>query len=172
MIGLDNLNKYYDLNLKKKKEIIYLKDTKSTNFYKVDINKKNSIDKIFKKKKIDIVIHLAAQAGVRYSIINPSIYVNTNFVGFHNIIQNCVDHKIKKFIFASSSSIYGLIKKQNLKKIFLLTNPYNYMLLQKKSNELVAHAYSSLYDLKCVGLRFFLLFTVHGVDRICLFLNL
>ena len=158
VIGLDNLNKYYDSNLKKKRNYL-LKKYKKYKFYKVDINKKNSIDKIFKKEKIDIVIHLAAQAGVRYSITNPSIYVNTNFVGFHNIIQNCVDHKIKKFIFASSSSIYGANKKAKFKENFFTDKPLQLYAATKKSNELVAHAYSSLYDLKCVGLRFF---TVYG----------
>ena len=102
---------------------------------------------------------MAAQAGVRYSIINPSIYVKTNFVGFHNIIQNCVDHKIKKFIFASSSSIYGANKKAKFKENFFTDKPLQLYAATKKSNELVAHAYSSLYDLKCVGLRFF---TVYG----------
>ncbi len=158
VIGLDNMNKYYDLNLKKKRNSL-LKKFKNYKFYEVNINNKNKIDAIFKKEKVDIVIHLAAQAGVRYSIINPSIYVKTNLVGFYNIIQNCVDHKIKKFIFASSSSIYGANKKSKFKENFFTDKPLQLYAATKKSNELVAHSYSSLYDLKCIGLRFF---TVYG----------
>ena len=158
VIGIDNLNKYYDLSLKKRRNV-QLKSFKNYSFYKVDITKKSKIDKIFKKEKIDVVVHLAAQAGVRYSIVNPSIYAKTNFIGFHNIIQNCVDHKIKKFIFASSSSIYGSSSKSKFKENFFTDKPLQLYAATTKSNELVAHAYSSLYNLKCIGLRFF---TVYG----------
>ncbi len=158
VIGIDNLNRYYDLNLKKRRNNL-LKRYKKYKFYKVDINKKNKVDSIFKKEKIDIVIHLAAQAGVRYSITNPSVYVKTNLTGFYNIIQNCVDQKIKKFIFASSSSIYGANKKSKFKENFFTDKPLQLYAATKKSNELIAHSYSSLYNLKSIGLRFF---TVYG----------
>ncbi|WP_075483179.1 NAD-dependent epimerase/dehydratase family protein [Candidatus Pelagibacter communis] len=158
VIGVDNLNRYYDPKLKLARNKI-LKKYKKYKFHKIDISNKKKIDKLFKKEKVDVVINLAAQAGVRYSIINPSTYIKSNLNGFFNIIQNCVEYKVKKLIFASSSSIYGVNKNPKFKESFITDSPIQLYAATKKSNELIAHSYSSLFDLKCIGLRFF---TVYG----------
>ena len=158
VIGIDNLNKYYNPKLKDSRNDI-LKKYKNYKFYKININNKNQLNKVFFKEKIDIVIHLAAQAGVRYSIENPETYIKTNLVGFFNILRNCSQHRIKKFIFASSSSIYGSNKSRQYKENLKTDNPLQLYAATKKSNELMAYSYSCLFNLKCIGLRFF---TVYG----------
>ena len=156
IIGIDNLNDYYDINLKKDR----LKNLEHNNFIfiKSDISNKEKINNLFDNYQIDIVINLAAQAGVRYSIENPDVYINTNIIGFYNILECCKNHNIKQLIYASSSSVYGnneLPFKENDKT----DNPISIYAATKKTNELLARTYSNLYNIKCTGLRFF---TVYG----------
>ena len=163
VIGIDNLNDYYDTNLKKKRiEIINqlkLKNKLSWNFYKCDISNEKSLKKIFSKFNPRIVINLAAQAGVRYSLTFPEKYITSNLVGFSNILENCIKHEIEHLIFASSSSVYGGNKELPFSEDQNVDNPVSLYGATKKSNELMAHAYSHLYNLPVTGLRFF---TVYG----------
>jgi len=155
--GIDNFDNYYSIKIKKKRlEIL----NKRKNFYfkKIDITQKSRLFNFFKKKKIDIIIHLAAQAGVRYSLINTKKYVDVNILGFFNIIELARETNIKKFIYASSSSVYGDSKKFPLSENQKL-NPKNIYGLTKKMNEQIAAMYSKFFGLKCIGLRFF---TIYG----------
>ncbi len=158
VFGLDNLNRYYDVNLKKARNKILLR-FKNYNFKKININSFKKVEKFFLKNKFDLVIHLAAQAGVRYSLKNPSVYIDTNLRGFFNIIENCKKNNIKKFIYASSSSVYGVNKNKFFKETDSAVSPIQLYAATKRSNELIAHAYSSLYKMNTIGLRFF---TVYG----------
>ena len=157
VLGIDNFDDYYSVSLKKKR-INELKKFKNFSFLKIDILDQKKITNSFKKKKVDLIIHLAAQAGVRYSLINPSKYFNTNIIGFSNIINNCVKQKIKKVFYASSSSVYGDLKlfplKENL-KLF----PKNIYSKSKQINEQIASDVSKSFNINMVGLRFF---TVYG----------
>jgi UDP-glucuronate 4-epimerase len=157
IFGIDNFDDYYSVNLKKKRVQI-LKRKKNFLFSNIDFTNQRKIDEYFKKKKFDCVIHLGAQAGVRYSLINPSKYFNTNIIGFSNIINNCVKQKIKKVFYASSSSVYGDLKlfplKENL-KLF----PKNIYSKSKQINEQIASDVSKSFNINMVGLRFF---TVYG----------
>ena len=157
VIGIDNLNDYYDFNLKLSRLNI-LKKLKIP-FYKIDISNMTSLKECFNKENPDYVINLAAQAGVRYSLDNPSAYIDSNIVGFFNILEICKEIKIKRLIFASSSSVYGNSLQDKFSEDSKADNPLNIYAASKKSNELMAYSYSSLYDLPCVGLRFF---TVYG----------
>ena len=161
VVGLDNLNRYYDVDLKKSRLNILRKNSLKNKFYfyKIDIYDNKSLNKLFKKFNFDIVIHLAAQAGVRYSIKNPSEYVKSNLVGFFNILQNCKDKKIKHLLMASSSSVYGANKKLPYKENHRTDNPIQFYAATKKSNEIMAHSYSHLYGLPITCMRFF---TVYG----------
>ena len=157
IVGIDNLNSYYSVKLKKSRLNI-LKKNKKFKFFKIDISNYNKIKKIFNENKFDIVINLAAQAGVRYSIINPKDYVQTNILGFFNILELCRIKKIKNFFYASSSSVYGD------KKIYPVGEkseiiPKNIYSFSKKSNEDIAEIYWKQYSMKSIGLRFF---TVYG----------
>ena len=157
IIGIDNLNDYYDVSLKKKRLKI-LKKFKNFKFIKTDINNSSSIEQIFKKNKFDFVFNLAAQAGVRYSIYHPRKYIDSNIVGYFNIIENCKKFKIKRLFYASSSSVYGENTNFPLKeneKIY----PKNIYGLSKKINEEISKIYNNYYGLKLIGLRFF---TVYG----------
>ena len=161
VIGIDNLNSFYDIRLKIDRNN-ELKKFKKYKFYNFDISKKNKkIKSIIKKHKIKIVLHLAAQANVRYSLKNPRAYIRNNIVGFYNIIEACRELKVEKFIFASSSSVYG--KNYKLKNFFIENDktdtPKNLYAATKKSNEVIAYAYSDLFNINTVGLRFF---TVYG----------
>ncbi len=158
VLGIDNLNRYYDINLKKARNKILL-GFKNYTFKKININSFKKVEKIFKKNQFDLIIHLAAQAGVRYSLKNPSAYIDTNLRGFFNIIENCKKNNIKKFIYASSSSIYGNNKNKFFKETDSAVSPIQLYAATKRSNELIAHAYSSLYKMNTIGLRFF---TVYG----------
>tara|TARA_B100000989_G_scaffold59069_1_gene40237 strand:+ start:8234 stop:9253 length:1020 start_codon:yes stop_codon:yes gene_type:complete len=163
ILGVDNINAYYDVNLKfsRLSELKKLSELKNLNwhFIKVDLEDDNFINKIFKNFKPEIVIHLAAQAGVRYSIDNPKTYINSNLLGFSNIIENCRKFDINNFIYASSSSVYGGNKKLPFKEIDAVDHPVSLYAATKKSNEVVAHSYSYLYRIPSTGLRFF---TVYG----------
>lgn len=163
IIGIDNLNNYYNINLKKKRIQNLLKFSKKRNFkynfHKVDLADAKSIKKIFKKYKFTHVINLAAQAGVRYSLTNPQSYVKSNLIGFCNLIEESKVHKVKHFLYASTSSVYGSNQKLPFKESHLADHPIQFYAATKRSNELIAHAYSSLFKLPTTGLRFF---TVYG----------
>ena len=157
VIGLDNLNDYYDLNLKKSR--LKVLDKLQLNFYKIDITDYKILEKCFKNEKPQIIINLAAQAGVRYSIQNPKSYINNNIYGFFNILELCKKINIEKLIFASSSSVYGDLDKEKFSENHKVDNQLNLYAVSKKTNELMAHAYSNLYNIPSIGLRFF---TVSG----------
>ena len=158
VIGIDNLNNYYDFNLKLMRLSI-LKEKKSFIFYKADISDKQSIEEIFKNNRIDYVINLAAQAGVRYSIENPDIYIQSNILGFYNILELCRHYPVKHLVYASSSSVYGSNQKVPFEETDFVDNPVSLYAATKKSNELLANVYSHLYSIPSTGLRFF---TVYG----------
>ena len=157
VIGIDNFNDYYDVKLKKKRNIL-LKKYKNFSFYKLDISNKNKLKKIFKKNRIDFVFHFAAQAGVRYSIDHPRKYVESNILGFYNILENTKEHKVKRLFYASSSSVYGennnfpLNERENIV-------PKNIYGLSKKINEEIGFLFNKYYNVKLTGLRFF---TIYG----------
>ena len=164
IVGIDNLNTYYDINLKNQrlynlKEFSSRKKNFVADFIKVDLINKNLIDEIFNKYKPDIVVHLAAQAGVRYSLTNPEEYINSNLIGFGNILENLRRHGVKNFIYASSSSVYGGNKKVPFSEMDTVNHPISLYAATKKSNELMAHSYSHLYGIPSIALRFF---TVYG----------
>lgn len=158
--GIDNLNDYYSVNLKKKR-LNVLKKYKNFNFFKISLENKLDLENFFKLKKIDIVFNFAAQAGVRYSIKNPKAYLESNIIGFFNILENCRKYKIKKLLFASSSSVYGNSKNFPLKEN-LITDPINFYGLTKKNNEEMAKIFSKTYKMKIIGLRFFTVFGEWG----------
>ena len=158
IIGIDNLNNYYDVNLKKAR-LNELYKHKNFIFIQENIKEKNIILDIFKKYKPDIVINLAAQAGVRYSLINPDAYVESNIIGFFNILEACRYHDVKHLVFASSSSVYGLNKKIPYSTQDRTDKPVSFYAATKKSDELMAYTYAKLYKIPITGLRFF---TVYG----------
>ena len=161
IIGIDNLNSYYDLKLKKDRNK-NLKEYKNYKFFKLDLKSDNKkINQIIKKFKVKIILHFAAQANVRYSLENPRAYIDSNIIGFFNILEACKKNKIHSLIYASSSSVYGnnyKYKKSFDEKLYTDT-PKNLYAATKKSNEILAYAYSDLFKFNCIGLRFF---TVYG----------
>ena len=158
IIGIDNLNDYYDVNLKIER-LKELNEYKTFTFIKMDIADKAALDELFNKYNFDVVVNLAAQAGVRYSIINPDAYVQSNLIGFYNILEECRNHPVNHLVYASSSSVYGSNKKVPYSTDDKVDNPVSLYAATKKSNELMAHAYAKLYNIPCTGLRFF---TVYG----------
>lgn len=165
IVGLDNMNDYYDVSIKEwrlkeiEKELENHKDSTYT-FYKDDLANKEIIDEIFNTYKPQIVVNLGAQAGVRYSITNPDAYIQSNMIGFYNILEACrQDENIEHLVYASSSSVYGSNKKVPYSTEDKVDNPVSLYAATKKSNELMAHAYSKLYNIPSTGLRFF---TVYG----------
>lgn len=175
IIGIDNINNYYDIQLKlarlakngigiDNKEIRYNQKIQSKLyqnlfFIKLDISDKIALDKLFNIEQFEIVVNLAAQAGVRYSITNPYSYLESNIVGFLNILEACRSNSIKHLVYASSSSVYGMNEKVPYAENDIVTSPVSLYAASKKSNELMAHAYSKLYGFATTGLRFF---TVYG----------
>ena len=161
VIGIDNLNSYYDPLLKEARlqEINNLKYSKSWEFYKLDIEDQKSIFSLFEKERPDIVVNLAAQAGVRYSIENPGAYIQTNLSGFGNILEACKKYKIEHLVYASSSSVYGGNQNLPFSEKQPVNHPISIYAATKKANELMAHVYSHLYGIPATGLRFF---TVYG----------
>jgi len=172
IIGLDNINDYYDVNLKYSRlnelgidrdSIIDNKLIESSNknfsFIKMDLADRKNINNLFETEKFDAVCNLAAQAGVRYSIENPYAYIDSNIVGFMNILEGCRHHGVKNLSYASSSSVYGLNKSQPFKTTDHTDHPISLYASTKKSNEMMAHTYSHLYNISTTGLRFF---TVYG----------
>lgn len=168
VIGVDNLNNYYDPSLKTARNKI-LKENKNYKFYKINICDYKKIEQIFKKNKINKICHLAAEVGVRSSIDRPIDYVQTNIVGFTNIIDLARKYKIEKFVFASSSSVYGNNKKLPFSEIDNVDQPISIYAATKKSDELIAYAYHHLYKLPCVGLRFFTVYGPWGRPDMALF---
>ena len=150
------VNSYYDIKLKKDRLKI-LNQKKNFSFYKVDILNNPKLKKIFMKENFEYVLHLAAQAGVRFSIYNPKVYFKSNIEGFFNMINLSLEKKIKHFIFASSSSVYGDQKKFPLKESFNTDKPKSFYAATKKTNEIIAYSYSSIYGMKNTALRFFTL---------------
>lgn len=162
IIGIDNMNDYYDVSLKD----YHLNELNTTvpegttwKFVKGDIADKATIDQIFEAYKPAVVVNLAAQAGVRYSITNPDAYIQSNLIGFYNILEACRHYPVEHLVYASSSSVYGSNKKVPYSTDDKVDNPVSLYAATKKSNELMAHAYSKLYDIPSTGLRFF---TVYG----------
>lgn len=158
VIGFDSVNDYYDVNLKEYR-LTELKNFKNFTFIKGNIADKALVEKVFEEYKLEIVVNLAAQAGVRYSITNPDAYLESNLIGFFNILEACRHNKVEHLVYASSSSVYGMNKKIPYSTEDKVDNPVSLYAATKKSNELMAHAYSKLYDIPSTGLRFF---TVYG----------
>lgn len=158
VVGIDNLNDYYDVRLKKERlsKLIVYADFR---FIKGDISNKALVEEIFKEESIDIVINLAAQAGVRYSITNPDVYIQSNIIGFYNILEACRHYPVEHLVYASSSSVYGNQKKTPFSTEDDVSKPISLYAATKKSNELMAYTYSYLYKIPTTGLRFF---TVYG----------
>ena len=166
--GIDNLNTYYDINLKKNRLSI-LKKYKKFNFKKIDISNFKVLESNFKLNKYDIVVNLAAQAGVRFSIDNPRSYLNSNIIGFFNILELSKNYKIKHLLFASTSSVYGDNKSFPLKEEFNTDKPLNFYAASKKSNEVMAYSYSNIHKIKITGLRFFTVYGEFGRPDMALF---
>ena len=161
VVGIDNLNNYYSVNLKKDRVEKLRNHSRNINFkfIKCDICNKNKIFEIFQKENFSFVIHLAAQAGVRYSIKNPELYISSNIVGFLNVLEASKSHKIDHLYYASSSSVYGNQKRLPFNEEFKTEEPESLYGVTKKTNELMSYSYSKLYNLHSTGLRFF---TVYG----------
>ena len=159
VIGIDSITDYYDVKIKfeRLKEIEAL--GKDWTFVHDSIANKKAVEEIFSKNKISVVVNLAAQAGVRYSITNPDAYIQSNLIGFYNILEACRHHEVEHLVYASSSSVYGSNKKVPYSTDDKVDNPVSLYAATKKSDELLAHAYSKLYDIPSTGLRFF---TVYG----------
>ena len=157
IVGLDNMNDYYDVRLKEER----LRSTEHPHyqFIKGNLADKELIEKLFTDYRFDVVVNLAAQAGVRYSITNPDAYIESNIIGFYNILEACRHHPVQHLVYASSSSVYGSNKKVPYSTDDKVDNPVSLYAATKKSNELLAHAYSKLYNIPSTGLRFF---TVYG----------
>jgi|TARA_B110001452_G_scaffold72442_1_gene58604 UDP-glucuronate 4-epimerase len=169
ILGIDNLNNYYDRNLKLKR-LKLLKKNKRFKFKKIDISNFKDLSTAFKEFKPDFVLHLAAQAGVRHSIIHPEDYTKSNLVGFANILECSKNCKIKHLIFASSSSVYGDSAQYPLSEEQKLNSPISYYAATKLSNELMAHSYSYIHRLPSTGLRFFTVYGPWGRPDMALFL--
>jgi len=161
IIGIDNLNDYYDTNLKQSRLEILEKNSKF-NFHKIDIKDKDQVDYIFETYRPTHVINLAAQAGVRYSIENPYAYLDSNIIGFMNILEACRNYPVKHLIYASSSSVYGGNKLAPFSTNHNVDHPVSLYAATKKSNELMAHTYSHLYAIPTTGLRFFTVYGPYG----------
>ena len=164
IIGLDNMNDYYDVSIKEYRltEINRLAGSKPGSewvFVKGNLADKTLIDALFAEHRFDVVVNLAAQAGVRYSITNPDVYIESNLIGFYNILEACRNYPVEHLVYASSSSVYGTNKKVPYSTEDKVDNPVSLYAATKKSNELMAHAYSKLYNIPSTGLRFF---TVYG----------
>lgn len=158
VVGLDNVNDYYDVTIKEYR-LSLLSKFNNFIFIKGDISDKETVENVFDEYRPSVTVNLAAQAGVRYSITNPDAYISSNLVGFFNILEACRNYPTEHLVYASSSSVYGSNKKVPYSVDDKVDNPVSLYAATKKSNELMAHAYSKLYDIPCTGLRFF---TVYG----------
>ena len=184
VIGLDNINDYYDLKIKygrledcgiyiqnvRYNEIVQSNKYNNYKFIKLDIIEQYKLNNLFQKEKFDVVANLAAQAGVRYSITNPDAYLRSNIIGFYNILEACRHNKIKHLVYASSSSVYGWNEKMPFSTNDNVDHPISLYAASKKSNELLAHSYSALYNIPTTGLRFFTVYGPWGRPDMSLFL--
>ena len=168
VVGIDNLNNYYDKKIKIDRNKI-LKKYDNYNFFKYDLIDYSKLNKLIKKLKIKIILHLAAQAGVRYSVESPEKYFDSNLKGFFNILELSRNNKIKHLIFASTSSVYGNSNKFPLKENDNSDFPMSFYAATKKSNEVMAHSYSNIYNLPCTALRFFTVYGPYGRPDMSLF---
>lgn len=171
VVGVDNINDYYDVNLKegRLKQLEEHPNSERFTFIKMDISDRDEMDKLFGDYTIEKVVHLAAQAGVRYSIENPHAYVDSNLVGFMNILEGCRHHKIQHLVYASSSSVYGSNESTPFSVTDNVDHPVSLYAASKKANELMAHTYSHLYQLPTTGLRFFTVYGPWGRPDMALF---
>lgn len=169
VVGLDNLNDYYDVNLKESR-LARLTPHISFRFVKLDVADRLGMEQLFAVEKFDRVIHLAAQAGVRYSLQNPHAYIDSNLVGFTNILEGCRHAKVQHLVYASSSSVYGGNTKMPFSEHDSVDHPVSLYAATKKANELMAHTYSHLYGLPTTGLRFFTVYGPWGRPDMALFL--
>ncbi len=169
VVGIDNLSDYYDVNLKKTR-LRELEENSEFTFYKLDLVDREGVENLFSENKFDYVVNLAAQAGVRYSLTNPHAYIDCNIVGFLNILEGCRHNDVKHLVFASSSSVYGANTKMPFSVHHNVDHPVSLYAATKKSNELMAHTYSSLYKLPCTGIRFFTVYGPLGRPDMALFL--
>ncbi|MBD2517764.1 NAD-dependent epimerase [Nostoc sp. FACHB-973] len=169
VVGLDNLNDYYDVFLKKDR-LAQLQERPGFSFYQLDLADSVAIAELFAEQRFDVVVNLAAQAGVRYSIKNPHAYINSNLVGFINILEGCRHSGVQHLVFASSSSVYGANTKMPFSVHDNVDHPVSLYAATKKANELMAHSYSHLYGLPTTGLRFFTVYGPWGRPDMALFL--
>ncbi|MFM7857347.1 MAG: NAD-dependent epimerase [Flammeovirgaceae bacterium] len=169
VVGVDNLNEYYDVSLKEARNIILKKNT-AFSFFRIDISVQSEVEKLFKNQYFDYVVNLAAQAGVRHSIENPHVYLQSNVVGFLNILEGCRYASIKHLVYASSSSIYGANRTLPFSKHHPVDHPLALYAVTKRTNELMAHSYSVLYKLPTTGLRFFSAYGPYGRPDMALFI--
>ncbi len=167
--GIDNLNDYYDVSLKLDR-LRQLERQRNFKFMKADISDMPAISNIFSGESFDAVVHMAAQAGVRYSLKNPYAYIDSNIVGFLNLLEGCKNSNVKHLVFASSSSVYGANTKMPFSVHHNVDHPVSLYAATKKANELMAHVYSSLYNLPCTGLRFFTVYGPWGRPDMALFI--
>ena len=167
--GLDSLNDYYDVNLKKAR-LELLTSQKHFSFHQLDLADREGVESLFDKNSFDVVVNLAAQAGVRYSLTNPHTYVASNLVGFINLLECCRHTKVDHLVFASSSSVYGANTHMPFSVHHNVDHPVSLYAASKKANELMAHSYSHLYNLPCTGLRFFTVYGPWGRPDMALFL--
>jgi UDP-glucuronate 4-epimerase len=168
VVGIDNLNSYYDPQLKKDR-ISNLVEYKKFKFELLDVSDRDRIKKLFEHQKFDMILHLAGQAGVRYSIENPNSYVDSNLVGFMNVLEQCRQNGIKHFIYASSSSVYGNNEKIPFSESDAVDHPISLYAATKRANELFAYSYSHLYGIQTTGLRFFTVYGPWGRPDMALF---
>src|SRR4030067_2953597 len=169
VVGIDNINDYYDVNLKLNR-LKQIEGKRNFTFIKLDITDREGIHKLFAKEKFDIVVNMAAQAGVRYSLINPYTYIDSNINGFINILEGCRHHKVQHLVYASTSSVYGANTNMPFSVHHNVDHPVSLYAATKKANELMAHSYASLFKIPCTGLRFFTVYGPWGRPDLALFL--
>jgi len=169
VVGIDNMNSYYDVRLKEDR-LDRLKSHDRFDFVKVDLSHKENMARLFKEHAFDVVVNLAAQAGVRYSLKNPHSYIESNLVGFTNILEGCRHAEVPHLVYASSSSVYGANTAMPFSVHHNIDHPVSLYAATKKANELMAHSYSHLYGLHCTGLRFFTVYGPWGRPDMALFL--
>jgi UDP-glucuronate 4-epimerase len=169
VVGLDNLNPYYDVTLKEAR-LALLEGSSAFRFIRADLADRKAMAALFEAERFDIVVHLAAQAGVRYSLENPHAYVESNLVGFMNVLEGCRHAGVRHLVFASSSSVYGANTRMPFSVHDNVDHPLSLYAATKKANELMAHTYASLYGIPCTGLRFFTVYGPWGRPDMALFL--
>ena len=168
VVGLDNLNEYYDPNLKRAR-LSRLQDQQQWRFHKLDLTDRSGMQELFRSERFDRVVHLAAQAGVRYSMENPMAYVESNLVGTTNLLEGCRHNDVQHLVYASTSSVYGANTKMPFSVHQNVDHPLSFYAATKKANELMAHTYSALYQLPTTGLRFFTVYGPWGRPDMALF---